>query len=218
MRYLFNPLHYDLTDPSSIPSLLIQHMIIVGLSMLISIVIAIPLGLFVVRYRPAYLPTVSGASLLYTVPGLALLAFLIPLTGLSLATIVIPLVAYAQITLIRNTAAALDGIDPHLLEVGRAMGMSEAQLFFRVTLPLALPVIIAGIRIATVTSIGIATLASLVGQGGLGDLIFVGIQNLNFDQVLAGGIVIALLAVVVDVVLLGVQVALNRGREAFSVA
>jgi osmoprotectant transport system permease protein len=120
--------------------------------------------------------------------------------------------------LIRNTAAAIDGIDPHLLEVGRAMGMNEVQLFFRVTLPLALPVIIAGIRIATVTSIGIATLASLVGQGGLGDLIFVGIQNLNFDQVLAGGIVIALLAVVVDVILLGIQVALNRGREAFSVA
>ena len=89
MRYLFNPLHYDLTDPSSIPSLLIQHMIIVGLSMLISIVIAIPLGLFVVRYRPAYLPTISGSSLLYTIPGLAMLAFLIPVTGLSLATIVV---------------------------------------------------------------------------------------------------------------------------------
>ncbi len=218
MRYLLNPLHYDPTDQSSITNLLFQHLIIVGISMLISIVIAIPIGLLVARYRPAYTPVITGASLLYTIPGIALLAFLVPITGLSLTTIVIPLVLYAQLVLIRNTVAGINGIDPLLPEVGRAMGMKGQQILLRVTLPLALPVIIAGIRVATVTSIGIATLAALVGQGGLGDLVFTGIHNLNFDQVLAGGIVIALVAIILDVVLLGVQIALNRGRSATSVA
>jgi osmoprotectant transport system permease protein len=155
---------------------------------------------------------------LYTIPGLALLAFLVPFTKLSLATIVIPLVIYAQLVLIRNIVAAINGIDPLLREVGRAMGMNSTQLFFRVTMPLALPITIAGIRVATVTTIGIASLASLVGQGGLGDLIFVGIQNQNADQVLAGAIVIALLAVICDLLLLGIQILLNRGRSAISVA
>ena len=218
MRYLFNPLHYDLTDPSSIPNLLMQHLIIVGISMLIAIVIAIPIGLIVARYRPSYGPVIAGASLLYTIPGIALLAFLIQFTGLSLTTIVIPLVVYAQLVLIRNTVAGVNAIDPHLLEVGRAMGMNSRQLLLRVTLPLALPMIVAGIRIATVTSIGIATLASLVGDGGLGDLIFVGIHNLNLDQVFAGGAVIGLLAIFFDLLLLGVQILLNRGRNAISVS
>ena len=218
MRYLLNPLHYDTTDPSSIPNLLFQHLTIVGISMLISIIIAIPIGLLVARYRPAYTPVVTGASLLYTIPGIALLAFLVPITGLSLTTMIIPLVLYAQLVLIRNTVAGVNGIDPLLPEVGRAIGMKGQQILLRVTLPLALPVIIAGIRVATVTSIGIATLAALVGQGGLGDLVFTGIHNLNFDQVLAGGIIIALLAILSDLILLGVQVALNRGRGVASVA
>jgi osmoprotectant transport system permease protein len=98
------------------------------------------------------------------------------------------------------------------------MGMNNVQLLLRVTLPLALPIIVAGIRVATVTSIGIATLASLVGNGGLGDLIFVGIHNLNFQQVFAGGVVVALLAVVMDLFLLGVQMLLNRGRESVAVS
>ncbi len=218
MRYLFNPLHYDPTDPSSITNLLVQHLTIVGISMLISIVIAIPVGLLVARYRPAYTPVITGAGLLYTIPGIALLAFLVPITGLTFTTIVIPLVVYAQLVLIRNTVAGVRSVDALLLEVGRAMGMKGHQILLRVTLPLALPIIIAGIRVATVTSIGIATLAALVGQGGLGDLVFTGIHNLNFDQVLAGGVVIAVLAIFFDILLLGAQVALSRGRSATAVA
>ncbi len=218
MNYLLNPLHYDLTDQSSIPSLLLHHLSIVGISMLISLVIALPLGLLVARYRRLYLPVITATGLLYTIPGLALLAFLVPVTGLSPATIIIPLVLYTQLVLIRNTSAAVNGINPLLPEVGRAMGMNGQQMLLRVTLPLALPVIIAGVRVATVTTIGIATLASLVGQGGLGDLIFTGIQNQNYDQVVAGAIVIALLAIIFDLALLGIQVALNRGRGAVSVA
>jgi osmoprotectant transport system permease protein len=218
MSYLLDLFNYDMTDPESIPNLLIQHLTIVGLSMLISIVIAIPLGIFIARRRPVQGPVIGVAGLLYTIPGIALLAYLIPFTGLSLATIVIPLVLYNQLVLIRNTVAGVNGIDPHLLEVGRAMGMSNLQLLLRVTLPLALPVIVAGIRVATVTSIGIATLASLVGNGGLGDLIFVGIHNLNFNQVFAGGAVVALLAIFMDLFLLGVQTLLNRGRSRVAIS
>jgi osmoprotectant transport system permease protein len=218
MSYLLDPFNYDLTDPSSIPNLLVQHLTIVGLSMLISIVIAIPVGIFIARRRPIQGPVIGTAGLLYTIPGIALLASLIPVTGLSLATILIPLVLYAQLVLIRNTVVGVNSVDPLLLEVGRAMGMSNSQLLLRVTLPLALPVIVAGIRVATVTNIGIATLASLVGNGGLGDLIFVGIHNLNFNQVFAGGTIVALLAIFMDLFLLGVQTLLNRGRSSIAVS
>ena len=120
--------------------------------------------------------------------------------------------------LIRNTVAGLNSIDPLLIETAHAIGMDAWQVLFRVTLPLALPVIVAGIRIATVTTIGIASLASLVGEGGLGDLIFKNITTQDLDAVLAGGILMALFAVVADVVLLAVQSFLSRGRATAAVA
>jgi osmoprotectant transport system permease protein len=213
MSYLLDPTNYALDDPGSIPNLLGQHLTIVGISMLISLLIALPLGVLVARYRRLYLPLIAVADFAYTIPALALLGVLVPLTGLSVTTMVIPLVLYAQLSLIRNTAAAINGIDPLLLEVGRAMGMNRLQLFLRVTLPLALPVTLAGVRVAMVTTIGIATLSSLVGTDSLGTLIFIGINNLNNEQVLAGTILISLLAVLADLLLLGLQVGLNRGRS-----
>ena len=218
MRFLLTPANYDLADPASIPNLLIQHLQIVSVSMLIALAIALPVGWLVTRYHRLYVPVVTVAGLLYTIPGLALLALLVPLTGLNASTIIIPLVIYAQLVLVRNTAAAINGIDPILLEVGRAVGMNRWQLLRRVTAPLALPLIIAGVRVATVTTIGIASLASLVGAGGLGNLIFSSIQNANYDEVLGGGIVIAFVAVSFDFLLLGIQTILDRGRNVTSVA
>lgn len=218
MRYLFSPYNYDLSDPNSIPNLFLQHLSIVGITMLISIIIAIPLGMLVARYRRLYLPTVSFAGVLYSIPAIAFVAVLITVTGLSLGTIIIPLVLYNQLVLIRNTAAGINGIDPLLLEVGRAMGMNSQQLLFRVTLPLALPVIVAGIRVATVTTIGIAALAGFIGQGGLGALIFMNITTSDYDALAAGAILLAILAIVADLLLLSLQVALNRGRSRVSVA
>lgn len=183
----------------------------------ISILIALPLGVLVARNRRLYLPVITVTGALYTIPGLALLALLVPVTGLGIATIVIPLVLYAQLVLIRNTVAAIQAVDPLLIEIGRAMGMTRGQLLWRVITPLALPLVIAGIRVATVTSIGIASLASLVGAGGLGGLIFSSIQNANYDEVLAGGIVIGSVAVLADFLLLGVQTAVDRGRQAASI-
>ena len=218
MHYLLSPYNYDLTDPGSIPNLFLQHLYLVGITMLISLIIAIPLGLLVARYRRLYLPVITISGLLYTIPGIALIGVLITITHLTPATVIIPLVIYTQLVLIRNTAAAVNGIDPLLIEVGRAMGMNRWQMLFRVTLPLALPVIVAGIRIATVTTIGIASLASLAGQGGLGDLIFNNLDSRDFDAIAAGGILMGLFAIVADLILLGVQISLNRGRSALSVA
>ncbi len=218
MHYLLQPYNYDLTDPESIPNLILGHIQLVGISMLISLIIAIPLGILVARYRQFYLPVITFTGLLYTIPGIALLGILITITGLSLATAIIPLVLYAQLVLVRNTAAAINGLDPLMLEVGRAMGMNSRQLLLRVTLPLALPIIIAGIRVATVTTIGIASLASLVGEGGLGDLIFKNITTNDTDAVIAGAILIALFAIIADLLLLLLQTALNRGRSRLSVA
>src|SRR6266480_1553410 len=218
MHYLLQPYNYNLTDPQSIPNLFLKHLTLVLIIMLISIIIGIPLGLLVSRYKRLYLPLITASGLLYTIPSIAAFALLIPLTGLSPATAIIPLVLYNQLVLIRNTAAAVNGIDPLLLEVGRAMGMKPQQLLFRVTLPLALPVIVAGIRIATVTTIGIVALASLVGQSTLGDLIFQNIASFDPDPIAAGAILAAAFAIVADLLLLSLQVALNRGRSALSIA
>lgn len=219
MKYLLSGYNYDMSDPESIPNLLIQHLYLVGVAMLISLIIAIPLGLWVARHRRLYGPIITIADLLYTIPGIALLGLLITLPGfgLGLLTALVPLILYTQLVLIRNTAAAVNGIDPLMIEVGKAMGMNSWQLFYKVTLPLALPVIIAGIRVATVTTVGIASLASLVNQGGLGDLIFKNITSGDMQAVIAGTILLSLFAIVADLLLLGVQTALNRGRSALSV-
>jgi osmoprotectant transport system permease protein len=218
MHYLLQSYNYNLTDPQSIPNLFLKHVTLVLIIMLISIIIGIPLGLLVARYKRLYLPLITASGLLYTIPSIAAFALLIPITGLSPATAIIPLVLYNQLVLIRNTAAAVNGIDPLLLEVGRAMGMKPQQLLFRVTLPLALPVIVAGIRIATVTTIGIVALASLVGQSTLGDLIFMNLAFFDPDPIAAGAILMAAFAIIVDLLLLSLQVTLNRGRSALSVA
>jgi osmoprotectant transport system permease protein len=220
MQYIFSPYNYDLSDPESIPNLFLQHLYLVGIAMLVSLIIAIPLGLLVARRPRLYLFVITVADLLYTIPGIALLGLLItiPGLGLSIFTALIPLILYTQLVLIRNTAAAVNNIDPLMVEVGRAMGMNSWQLFSRVTLPLALPVTIAGIRVATVTTIGIASLASLVGQGGLGDLIFKNITSNDMQAVIAGAILMSALAIVTDLILLAVQTALNRGRSVLTVS
>lgn len=218
MQYLLQTSNYDLSDPNSIPNLFLQSLELVVITMLISIIIAIPVGILVARYKRLYLPIITVSGLLYTIPSIAAFILLIPITGFSPATAVIPLVLYNMLVLIRNTAAAVNGIDPLLIEVGRAMGMKRQQVLFRVTLPLALPVIVAGIRIATVTTIGISALAALVDQGGLGNLIFQNIVSGDYIAVEAGAILIALFAIVADLLLLALQTGLNRGRSGVSIA
>ena len=218
MHYILQPYNYNLSDSESIPNLFLKHLYLVMIIMVISLVIAIPLGLLVARYRRLYLPIITVSGLLYTIPSIAAFALLIPITQLTPATAIIPLVIYNQLVLIRNTAVAVNGIDPLLIEVGRAMGMKPHQLLFRVTFPLALPVIVAGIRIATVTTIGIVALASVVGQSTLGDLVFQNLVIFDTDAIAAGAILTAAFAIAADLLLLALQIALNRGRSALSIA
>lgn len=213
MNYLLNPNSYNPADPNSIPNLFLRHMYIVGVAMVISIIIAIPIGLLVSRYRQWYTPVIAFSGLLYSIPAIALVAVLITITGLTLGTILIPLIVYNQLALINNTATAVNNIDPLYLDVGRGMGMNRWQLFSRVTLPLALPVIVAGIRLATVTTIGIASLAGFIGQGGLGSLIFMNITVGDYDAIFAGALLLAILAITADLLLLALQTWLNRGRN-----
>ncbi len=218
MSYIFDPYNWDITDPESIPNLLFDHLYITGISLIIALAIALPLSFLLARYRRLYLPVITTAGIIYTLPSLAVVAFLVPFTGLNAITIIIPLIAYAQLVLIRNIVTAITGVDPALIEVGRAMGMSNLQVQMRVVLPLAVPVIIAGIRVTTVTTIGIATVGSLVGANDLGDLISTGIANNYKEQVLAGAILVSALALAADLLLLAVQAVLNRGRGAVSIA
>lgn len=213
MSFLFDPANYNLSDPGSIPNLLLQHLGIVGITMLISLIIAIPLGIIAARIRFIYIPLISVSGLTYTIPSMAFLAFLVPLLGLNPPTIIIPLIVYNQLVLIRNTAAGVNSVDPLLIEVGRAMGLTRWQILWRVTLPLALPIIVAGVRVATVTTIGITAISTLIGVSSLGDLIFLGFENSNNGQLIAGAILISILAILADLLLLALQVGLNRGRS-----
>jgi osmoprotectant transport system permease protein len=218
MSYIFDGGNWDLSDPGSIPSLLFAHLQITVVSLAIALLIALPVAFLIIRFKRLYFPVLSVAGVIYTIPSLAALAFLVPFTKLSEATIIIPLVAYAQIVLIRNIVAAVRAVDPALVEVGQAMGMSARQVQLRVVLPLALPVIIAGLRVTTVTTIGIATLAPLVGTDDLGTLIF---QGFNFAQpnlIAAGTILVSALAVLADVSLLGLQAWLSRGQQVSAAA
>lgn len=223
MSYILNGAHWSLSDPMSIPNLLFAHLYLTLVSVGIGLVIAFPIALLISRTRPAnasrlnpaslYAPVIGGASFLYTIPSLAFMAFLIPFTRLTPAAIIIPLVAYTQLVLIRNIVAAIRAVDPTLVEVGRAMGMSRPQLQVRVVLPLALPVIVAGIRVATVTTIGIATLAPQIGTADLGTLIFQGFNFAYNDMIVAGVIIVSALAISADLLLLAAQTALGRGRQ-----
>lgn len=211
MSYILDPLNWDVTDPLSIPNLLLAHLTITGISLLLGLLIAFPIALLIARFRRLYLPVIISAGIIYTIPSLAFLAFLVPVTGLNAPTIIIPLVLYAQIVLIRNIVAAIRAVDPQLVEVGRAMGMNQTQLLLRVVLPLALPVIVAGIRVATVTTIGIATLAPLIGVADLGTPIYRGISYANVNLEAGGVILVSVLAISADLLLLALQRALSGG-------
>lgn len=212
MQFLFDPANWDVTIPTSIPNLFFAHVSLTFISVGIGLLIAFPIALLVARFRPLYVPVTTAASILYTIPSVAAMVLLIPLTKLTSLTVIIPLVAYTQIVLIRNIVAAIRAVDPALIDVGRAMGMNGVQMQRRVVLPLALPVIIAGLRVAVVTTIGIASVSQIVGVPDLGTLVFQGQTFANNDEIVAGAILITALAVGADLLLLGLQRLLAHGQ------
>jgi osmoprotectant transport system permease protein len=184
---------------------LVLTVIAVGVGMLISLVLSV----IALRFRWTYAPITWVTGVLYTIPSLALFAFLVPITGLSILTAEIGLVSYTLLILIRNTVAGIDAVPEATVESALGMGYTRRGLFFSVELPLAIPVIIAGLRIAAVTTIGLVTVTALIGQGGLGFFILRGLSlfssPIGTTQIIVGTAVSVLLAVAVDIALVGVQ-------------
>lgn len=178
-----------------------EHMFLVFVSMAFATLISVPLGLFLNGARKFAEPIIGITAILQTIPSLALLGFMIPLVGIGTTNAVIALTAYALLPILRNTFTGLHEVDQSSVEAGKGMGMTRGQILWKIELPLALPVIMAGIRTASVITIGVATLATFVGAGGLGDLIMRGIQMQNTNLILVGAIPAALLALVTDFVL-----------------
>lgn len=181
-----------------------EHLTLVLISMAIAIAIAVPLGMVLVSHARLRAPAMALASIFQTIPSLALFGFLIPLPflgGIGAHTAIVALVLYALLPILRNTYVGLTEVDPAILEAAEAMGMTNRQILFRVRLPLATSFILAGIRTATVITIGIATIAAAIGAGGLGTFIFRGVAMVSDAVILAGAIPAALLALLADFLL-----------------
>jgi osmoprotectant transport system permease protein len=189
-------------NPDRVLELTKQHVQLVAVSILVAMVIGIPLGILVTRLRWLEGPVVGIAGVLYTLPSLALFAILIPYTGLGRTTVIVALILYSLLAIVRNTVTGIDGVPPATIDAARGMGMTGTQRLLWVELPLALPVILAGVRVATVAAVGIATVGALLGAGGLGRLIFDGINNIStprgVDRVVAGALVASALALVAN--------------------
>jgi osmoprotectant transport system permease protein len=203
--------HLDL-----IGALLLDHVILTALAVGIGLVISFPLAVLAHRNRRLFPPITWAAGILYTIPSLALFALLVPFTGLTKVTAEIGLVSYTLLILIRNIVVGLDGVPADTKEAARGMGYTDRQLLWRVELPLALPAVVAGIRIATVTTIGLVTVTAIITEGGLGQLILDALQRrLDFTRAFTGASLSLLLAIGADVLLIGVQRFLTpwaRGR------
>jgi ABC-type proline/glycine betaine transport system permease subunit len=204
VSYVTNVWTYFVAHRGEILTATLDHMTLVLIAMLFAIAIGVPLGMFIVQ-RPTLRNLALGiASVFQTIPSLALFGFLIPIPfigGIGKRTAVVALIFYALLPILRNTYVGLSGIDPAVIESAEAMGMTHSQILWRVRLPLALSVILAGIRTATVITIGVATIAAAIGAGGLGSFIFRGVALVNDSLLLAGAIPAALLALLADFLL-----------------
>ena len=189
----------ELTDAT------VQHLWITVVSVLVGLVVAIPLALVARRNPTVESLVVGGTTLIYTIPSLALFSLLLPFTGLSATTVIIGLALYSLTILVRNTVAGLRAVPGDVVESARGVGYSDAALLTRVELPLALPVIMAGLRVATVSTVALVTVGSIVSYGGLGNLLLGGFQSQFKAQILTASVLCVVLAVALDLVLVLVQ-------------
>ena len=177
---------------------LLRHLELVGISISIGIIISIPLGILLTRHKAAAGPVLAIAGTIQTIPGLVMLGFALVLIGIGLLPAVIVLTLYAILPILRNTYTGITEVDKGLIEAARGIGMTNLQRLFKVEIPLALPTIISGIRISTVYIVSWATLAGLIGAGGLGDLIWTGLSTYNTNYILAGAVPSAILAFILS--------------------
>jgi len=196
--------HFMVANRQQVLDLTAEHIVLVGLSTLFAVMVGLPLGIVITRKPNLSKAVIGSANVIQTIPSLALFGFLLPAPWIGERAgrlAVLALALYALLPLIRNTYAGIRNVDPAIVEAGRAMGMTDRQLLWQVELPLASGVIVAGIRIATVVSVGLATIAAAIGAGGLGEFIFRGLAMVNNQVILAGAIPAALLALFADLAL-----------------
>jgi osmoprotectant transport system permease protein len=196
-----NFFHFIGQNHAQVLELTLEHLWLVGWSTLFAIVIGIPLGIAIARHPGSSKPVLTVANIIQTIPSLALFGFLLPVPWLGdradrLA--ILALTLYALLPVIRGTYTGIRGVDPAVVEAGRGMGLTDSQLLFQVQLPLALSVILSGVRVAIVISVGLATIAAAIGAGGLGEFIFRGLAMVNNQLILAGAIPAAILALLAD--------------------
>src|ERR1700681_1634747 len=196
--------HFFMENHTEVLELTLEHLWMVGWSICFAVLIGIPLGILITRWPVLKKPVLGGANIIQTIPSLALFGFLLPAPWIGARAdrlAILALTLYALLPLIRNTYTGIQGVDRAVVEAGRGMGMTDRQLLWQVELPLALGVIIAGVRVAAVISIGLATIAAAIGAGGLGEYIFRGLAMVNNELILAGAIPAACMALLADVLL-----------------
>jgi osmoprotectant transport system permease protein len=197
-----NVWQFMLQNHAEVLELTLEHLWLVGVSTALAVLVGIPLGILITRWPALNKPVLGGANIIQTIPSLALFGFLLPAPWIGARAdrlAILALTLYALLPLIRNTYAGIKSVDAAVLEAGRGMGMTGRQLLLQVELPLALGVIIAGVRVATVISVGLATIAAAIGAGGLGEYIFRGLAMVNNQVILAGAIPAAGMALLADV-------------------
>ena len=193
-----NLLAYMMRNSSAILTRLLEHIQIVGLAIGVAIAIGVPVGILVNYVKSLKMPILGSVNVLQTIPSIALLGMLVPFLGIGAQPAIFMVVVYSLLPIVKNTATGLENIDPETIEAAKGIGMTEFQILMKVKMPLALPVIMAGIRISSVTAVGTATIAAFIGGGGLGHIIYRGLRVININLVLSGAIPACLLAVVID--------------------
>lgn len=196
-----NVIQFMLHNRSQVLELTLEHLWLVGWSTFMAALIGIPLGILIAHRTRLNKPVLAGANIIQTIPSLALFGFLLPVPWLGARVdrlAILALTLYALLPIIRNTYDGIRGVDPAVVEAGRGMGLTEFQLLFKVELPLAVSVILSGVRIAAVICVGLATIAAAIGAGGLGEFIFRGLAMVDNRVILAGAIPAAILALLAD--------------------
>jgi osmoprotectant transport system permease protein len=211
-----NVWQFMLQNRAEVLELTLEHLKLVGISTFLAVLVGIPLGILITRWPSLNKPILGGANIIQTIPSLALFGFLLPAPWIGARAdrlAILALALYALLPLIRNTYAGIQGVDRSIVEAGRGMGITDRQLLLQVELPLALGVIIAGVRVATVISVGLATIAAAIGAGGLGEYIFRGLAMVNNQVILAGAIPAAAMALLADVSLGWLEKRLSPGQQ-----
>ena len=196
-----NLLRFFWQNHEQIVELTAEHLWLVGISTLLAVLVGIPLGIVSAHWPVWNKPVLGAANIIQTIPSLALFGFLLPVPWLGSRAdrlAILALTLYALLPVIRNTYTGIRGVDPAVVEAGRGMGLTDRELLFQVELPLALSVILSGVRVAVVVSVGLATIAAAIGAGGLGEFIFRGLAMVNNQLILAGAIPAAVLALSAD--------------------